>query len=204
MKLLTLILSVIPWFIFAQTETRTNETDTVKPSVAELYNFGTVNSNALKEGWKRFDNELIDRVHYPKDWEIFENFMGTVLMIKSPLSGKDDAFAENISLTSQPISSSNQTLTIEEFIKKRGEENEKYFEEFEVVEEFDGFYMNDTAKIIVFTGIKNDVAFKIKQYFFVKGKFIYLYTYSAEVSVFEELEEVEKDIYKSLRVNRKR
>ena len=130
--------------------------------------------------------------------------MGTVFMITSPLTGKDDAFAENISLTSQLITTPNKTLTLEEFIKIREEENKKYFEEFEVVEEQDGFYLNDTAKIVVFTGVKNDVSFKIKQYFFIKGKFIYLYTYSAETSVFEELEEIDKDIYKSLRVNKKR
>ena len=49
MKLLTLILSVIPWFIFAQTEVGASTTDTIKPSVVELYNFGTVNSNALRK-----------------------------------------------------------------------------------------------------------------------------------------------------------
>jgi len=203
MKLLTLLLSVIPCFIFAQVQIETNKTDTVKPSSAELYSFGTVNTNSLKEGWKKFDNELIDRVHYPKDWEIFENFMGTILMITSPLSSKDDAFAENITLISQSIKSSNTILTLEEFIKSRSDENKNYFDEFEVVEESDDFYLKSPAKVVIFKGKKNDVLFKIKQYFFTKGEIFYLYTYSAEVDVFEEYEQISADVYKSLRVYKK-
>jgi hypothetical protein len=202
MKLLTLILSVIPCFIFAQTEGERSEIDTIKPSLDELYHFGTTNSGALKEGWKKFDNELIDRVYYPKDWEIFENFMGTVFMITSPLS-ETDAFAENISLTRQAIKTSTQTLTLESYVEIRTQENQKYLENFDIIEERDGSYLNDPAKIVVSTGKKDDVLFKIKQYFFIKGNWIYLYTYSAELDVFEEFESIDEDIYKSLRINKK-
>jgi hypothetical protein len=200
MKLLTLILSVIPCFIFAQTQTETNTADTIKPSSEELYTFGTGNTNTLKEGWEKFDNELIGRVHYPNDWKIVENFMGTLFMITSPLSEKDDVFAENISLTSQSITASNQTLTLEKFIVNQKKENNNYFEEFEVVEESDSFYLNDPAKVVVFTGNKNDVSFKIKQYFFIKGNFAYIYTYYAEINVFKQFNNIATDIYKSLRL----
>ena len=63
-------------------------------------------------------------------------------------------------------------------------------------------YLNSPATVIVFTGKKNEVSFKIKQYFFVKGDFIYLYTYSAKIDVFDELEDISTDIYKSLRVSK--
>lgn len=200
MKLLTLILSVVPCFIFAQTQKGTSTIDTIKPVAAELYNFGMVNTSALKKGWKKFDNELVDRVHYPKDWEIFENFMGTIFMITSPLSEKDDAFAENVSLTRHGPTTSTKTLTLEEFIEKRTNDTENYLENFKIVEESDAFYLNTPAKIVVFTGEKDEVLFKIKQCFFIKGDWIFLYTYSAEVDVYESFKDINKDIYKSLRI----
>ena len=37
----------MPCFIFAQEQTDANKRDTIKPSSEELYNFGTVNTNAV-------------------------------------------------------------------------------------------------------------------------------------------------------------
>jgi hypothetical protein len=201
MKLLTLIFGVVPLFLFAQGEKGiVEDPDTIKPTAEKLYSFGTGIDNSVRQGWKLFDNDMVARIHYPKEWEFIENFMGTILVIKSPLTGDKDPFAENISLTREFLLVNNKTFTLEDIILKKREECKNYFTDFTIIEEIDATYQNGVAKTVIFSGKKSNIEFKIQEYFFLKGDVAYIYTYTAEATVFETFKSIADDIYKSLRV----
>ena len=200
MRFLALIISVLPCFLFAQSTT--NTTDTTKPSAkAELYNFGTGNEFALKEGWKRFENSDISKVDCPKDWEVVENFMETVFLIKEATANKEDVFAENVNLvrtTAQSSKSDDADFSLNNFVEETLVDHRNYFEEFELLEQKDGRYQKIKAVILILKGKANDIHFKIKQCFFILNDYIYTFTFTSQKDSFDDYISTANDIYKSL------
>lgn len=197
MKFLALLFSVLPCFLFAQFTT-----DTIKPSAkAELYNFGTGNDFALKEGWKRFENDDISKVDCPKDWEVVENFMETVFLIKETTTNKGDLFAENVNLvrtTAQSSKSDDADFSLNNFVEETLVDHRNYFEDFELLEQKDGRYQTQKAIVLIFKGKANEINFKIKQCFFLLNEYVYTFTFTSQTDSFDEYISMANDIYKSL------
>ena len=211
MKFLALILSVLPCCLLAQIGTNTT-IDTTEPSVlSKLYEvdsmtFGNAGSVKLQEGWKRFNNEHVSNVDFPKNWKIVENFMETVFLIKEPIIEEEngDVFAENVNLVrefAQSSKSDDANFSLNNYVEEKIVEHRNYFEDFDIIEHKDGLYRNDRAVILLFTGKASNIEFKIKQCFFLLNEHVYIFSFTAQTDQFDNYLPIATDIYKSLKVN---
>ena len=66
-----------------------------------------------KEEGRYYDDKEDFSIRFPDDWEVVEEFMGTRVFGRSPQSGADDQFQENVNVVVEKVGS----VTLEEYDK---------------------------------------------------------------------------------------
>ena len=69
---------------------------------------------------------------YPMDWEILENFMGTIASFLSPQESPKDDFRENLNILVQDLT--NQPMTIEEYTQLSLAQLEQIMTKFKITD----------------------------------------------------------------------
>lgn len=172
--------------------------DTLDPETDLLYNFGAALHSA-KEGWREANSTTVKKIHHPKDWEFVENFLGTIFIIKSPLTSKTDDFSENVTLTKEVMNKNGLLLSLEKYVANKIKEHQSYFENLTIITENSmAQHLEQPSEVLLFTAQKNETTFKILQHFFVKNGMVYIFSYTAEVDLFDTYKAIANDIFKSL------
>jgi hypothetical protein len=134
-------------------------------------------------------------IDYPETWEQQEK--NGILVFLSPLEGSGDTFRENVNLLLQTLTDEVKTmdqytvLTKQQVIDQAGEKA--------IVSLKDVKLGAHPAKEFIYNATFNGRSLKVKQYWFIKGKSVYLFTYTADPLSFDKYEGPSTALIRSFR-----
>ena len=134
-------------------------------------------------------------IQYPDDWT--KEIRGNSFIFLSPLEGSGDRFKENVNFMIQDLSQ--QELTLEEYTEITRESVIANLGKQSVVSLKDAKILGEAAKEFIYNMNMNGNNLRIKQYWFIKNKKAYLFTYTAEPSKFNDYEAVASKIVESFK-----
>ena len=85
-------------------------------------------------------------IEFPKDWEIKEDYMGSLVMALSPLKNSQDDFRENIIITIEKLS---KDMTIDEYLDFNMAKLGKFFTDFKELKRGDWIFDDNDAKWVL-------------------------------------------------------
>jgi len=134
-------------------------------------------------------------IQYPDNWT--KEVRGNSVLFLSPLESSGDHFKENVNFMLQDLSQ--QELTLEEYTEITKESVVANLGKQSIVSLKDANVLGIAAKEFVYNMNMNGNNLRIKQYWFIKGKKAYLFTYTAELSKFNDYESVASKIVESFK-----
>ena len=123
-------------------------------------------------------------VKYPNEWE--KEIRGSSVLFLSPLDGQGDRFKENVNVMLQDLSQ--QQVTLEQYTDITKESVITNLGKQAIVSLKDATIQGVAAKEFIYNMNMNGNNLRIKQYWFIKNKMAYLFTYTAEPSKYSEYE----------------
>lgn len=149
-------------------------------------------------GWTRYTNkEYRFSILLPWSWKKQEGIYNTILLAKSPKTGKNDRFQENITVTITELSSKMDLSTYFELNKEALTQSLASMTNVSEGNIFAGLF---AGKYISFEGKMRDLSLKIISAMWMKGKRIYVLSCSSQVRDFAKYKPVFYKILRSLRV----
>ena len=135
---------------------------------------------------------------YPHEWEQRKAKNELVVVFLSPKESESDLFRENLSvmIKKNPYQTQNINLIIDFEI----ENLKNAFLNFILIEKSKNKLSKISGYRLVYSGKKKDITFKIMQYYVLKGKRIYLITYTAQQDKFLKYKRTIKKIVKSFKI----
>lgn len=155
---------------------------------------------AQKTDFLRYDSPAYGiELLYPANWELLENYQGTVAAFRSPAEGPSDAFRENVNVMVGDISA--QPMDLDSYVKMNIAELQKSFANFSLAgtrkDTIDG---NDAVRI-EFTGdAGNGTQVKWCQVYAIKGTKAYIFTYCAAPDSYVQYIPVVEQILRSIKI----
>lgn len=144
--------------------------------------------------WKTYTDSVNKfSVQYPNDWT--KEIRGNSVIFLSPFNGSGDRFKENVNIMLQDLSK--QQTTLEQYTEITKESVIANLGKQAIVSLKDATMQSITAKEFVYNMNMNGNNLRIKQYWFIKNKKAYLFTYTAESSKYNEYEVIADKIIES-------
>lgn len=145
-------------------------------------------------------NTYTDRVNkfsvqYPNDWT--KEIRGNSVIFLSPFNGSGDRFKENVNIMLQDLSQ--QQITLEQYTDITKESVIANLGKQAIVSLEDATIQGMAAKKFVYNMDMNGNNLRIKQYWFIKNKMAYLFTYTAELAKYSEYEATANKIAESFK-----
>ena len=122
------------------------------------------------------------QISYPSDWQVQENFEGTIAVFASPKETSLDLFQENVNLVAQDMSAN--PMTLEQYTETAIKQLEGVFTNVKIVERGNAKLANLPAYKIAYEAT-GDFNLKIMHVWAVdNNNKVYTLTYSSELSKF--------------------
>lgn len=148
----------------------------------------------LIPGWLTYtDSANKFTMSYPKEWT--QQSSGNVIAFLSPKADANDQFQENVNLMLQDISA--QPMTLEQYTELTKKQLADAMGAGANVSQASKVVGGHKAVQLIYNFTYQGRALKIEQYFFVKGKTVYLFSYTAEPSQFAKYEQTATAIINS-------
>lgn len=121
-------------------------------------------------------------ISYPSNWELRENFEGTIAIFASPKETSMDLFQENVNIVAQDLSAN--PMTLEQYTETAIKQLEGVFNNVKIVEKENAKLADLPAYKIVYEAT-GDYNLKIMHVWAVLDNKVYTFTYSAELSKYD-------------------
>ncbi|MCK4310224.1 MAG: hypothetical protein KAV80_02095 [Methanomicrobia archaeon] len=132
----------------------------------------------LPPGFLTYENSTYGiKIMYPKEWEMMESYMGTVVIFLSPKESDSDVFQENLNVGVQDLSA--QPMTLDEFTDLNIEQIKTLFT-IEVVDSSPTTLANTPADKVIYNLKQGQYDLKLMQIYTIKDDIAYVITYTAE------------------------
>ncbi len=139
-------------------------------------------------------------INYPSDWEVQENFMGTVAIFLSPQESPTDQFRENLNIVTQDLTQ--QPMTLDEYFETSIAQIKQLMTDFQQVSSEKVNFLNEEAYSIIYTATQGSFKVKIMQYLYIKDNTAYVVTYSAEEENYNQYISIIEQMLNSFRIRR--
>lgn len=117
-------------------------------------------------------------IHYPEDWSLQENVMGTTALFFSPLTDETDPFRDNVNIIIQNLSA--QPLTLEQYTALSLDQIHQYFTDVTVLASGKTRIAGGDAYMVVYTGKQGQFQLKWKQVWLIQNNMAYIISYTAQ------------------------
>lgn len=134
-------------------------------------------------------------IAYFPDWELQEDFMGTVVVFLSPQENSADQFRDNINIVVEDLGA--VELDLDEYIELSTTALESLITDFDLLESHDLDLAGVPAKEIIFTGSQGVFELKWWQVYLIKNDQAYVITFTAEADFFDDYIEFAEDMVAS-------
>jgi|LSQX01.1.fsa_nt_gb serine/threonine-protein kinase len=134
-------------------------------------------------------------IQYPNDWE--KEIRGNSIIFLSPLEGERDRFKENVNFMLQDLSQ--QPLTLEQYTDITEESVIANLGKQSIFSLKDVTIQGIAAKEFIYNMNMNGNNLRIKQYWFIKNKTAYLFTYTAKPLRYDDYELIANKIIESFK-----
>ncbi|MBD3255600.1 MAG: DUF1795 domain-containing protein [Candidatus Lokiarchaeota archaeon] len=139
------------------------------------------------------------RIKYPKDWEINEKELNSIVVFLAPIENGFDHFRENVSIIEIPISSS--FFLFEEYVNSSIFQLKQSILNFQLIKKKKTKISKKKVIKIVFSGKKRGINIKILQCYFLTIDHLFLLTYTAQNSEYDEYRKAIKKMIKSFEIS---
>lgn len=127
------------------------------------------------DGFKVYqNNKEAFAMQYPESWTIRENSFNTIVSFLSPITSKDDKFAENVNVVSETIA--DKTVTLDDYYKVSEENLKKFFADFKLLKNEATTLSGVPARMVVYTASQNQLKLRTTQIFTIKNGKAYIVT----------------------------
>jgi len=129
------------------------------------------------------------QIGYPVNWEMQEDFLGSIVMFLSPLENDLDIFQENVNIITEDLPDGN--ITVDEYVDVSLAQIEALVLDFNLLESKSLTLNGNPAYKIVYTG-SGDGGEQIEwlQVLTIKDTTAYVITFTAEVGAYSNYESV--------------
>ena len=147
-------------------------------------------------GWLTYtDSENKFSMNYPKEWA--QKKVGNVTAFLSPQEDATDAFQENVNLMLQDLSQ--QPMDLKQYTELSKKQIIDAYGASAILSSGPTTLGGQPAIVQVYNMTYQGRALKIKQYWFIKGKTAYLFSYTAEPAKFTKFEETATAVINSFK-----
>jgi hypothetical protein len=147
-------------------------------------------------GWLNYsDSELGFSIKYPDNWVQESN--SNIVVFLSPKKNVMDLFQENVNVISQDLSK--QPMTMEQYTELTKRQVVDNFGESAIISLGDVRITRELAKEFVYNMNYQGMKLRVKQYWIIKNKMVYLFTYTAESEQYDLYENVAMEMIESFR-----
>lgn len=135
------------------------------------------------QAFAQADTIQMDRYSFlvPEGWKIKEGCMEADCSLLAPHDDYEDTFLENINIVVTQAPGKNYA------VKKYADFSVGYLptviDDFEILERIE---LDNNGEYVIYKGFKSDFHQTWKQYYFIKDESLYIITFTAETSRFEE------------------
>ena len=142
-------------------------------------------ATAQPAGFTPYSN-LVENIElsYPSAWEMEEGFMGSIVMVLSPLADDLDMFQENLNIVSEILPY--EDIGIEEYKDASISQIESLISDYTLESAEKTTIDGLDAYKIAYTGSQGLYNLKWMQYLIVNGAKAYVITYTSEVEQYEK------------------
>jgi serine/threonine-protein kinase len=123
------------------------------------------------------------RIMHPQEWEIMENYMGTVVLFKASLEDASDMFQENLNVV---VGDLPEPMKLDEFTDANIDQIKSIFAA-EVVDSSSTTLANNPARKVIYNLKQGQYDLKLMQIYMLKGNKAYVITYTAEEDKYSDL-----------------
>lgn len=116
------------------------------------------------------------RIMHPQEWEIMEKYMGTVVLFRSPIEDASDMFQENFNVV---VGDLPESMELDELTDANIEQAKTHFA-IENIDSSPTTLANNPARKVTYNLKQGQYDLKIMQIYMIKGKRVYVITYTAE------------------------
>ena len=148
----------------------------------------------LIPGWLTYtDSTNKFTMSYPKEWS--QQASGNIVAFLSPKADAKDQFQENVNLMLQDISA--QPMTLEQYTDLTKKQVTDAGGAGAIVSQAPTVLAGHKAMQLIYNFSYQGHALKVKQYYFIKGKTVFLFSYTAEPGQFAKYEQTATAIINS-------
>jgi len=123
------------------------------------------------------------RIMHPQEWEIMENYMGTVVLFRSPIEDASDMFQENFNVVMGDLP---ESMEIDELTDANIEQAKTRFA-IENINSSPTTLTNNPARKVIYNLKQGEYNLKIMQIYMIKDNKAYVITYTAEEDKYSDL-----------------
>lgn len=134
-------------------------------------------------------------IKYPDKW--IKRLSNGSIAFLSPKEGNKDIFQENVNLMLQDLTQ--QPMNVEQYTELTKKQVTDNLGASAIVSLKSTTLAGQQGKEFIYNMSYKEKTFKVKQYWFIKGKLAYLFTYTAEPLEYEKYESIASDMINSFK-----
>lgn len=139
----------------------------------------TTTTTQVADGYQTWESQKYGiRVHYPSNWAVTEDYMGTVVYFSAGLENEDDLFADNFNIAMGQLE--NNTVTLEQQVSNSFNLVESLYNNVSLIGSNNYLVNGIPAREITYTLSQGVYDFRIIQTYMLYEGLVYVITYNSE------------------------
>ncbi len=152
----------------------------------ETQNNGNSNSETANSGVQNYSNEMFQfEFVKPTGWEESIDQLGTLVAYMEPVKEGDD-FQANVNVVAQHLTQELEVVSLDDHVQASIAQVKPFFDSLEIVSEESSMFGGEDSRLVTLLVVREGVELKLTQRIVFHNNIVYVITYAAATTEYDE------------------